>query len=72
LPNPNPLGIAKTFVFACRPAREPPQKVRGLGEFFGRGRGGISPSWVWAKPKVLPSESAHIGKGTTEFPMPIC
>jgi len=30
-----------------------PSKSEGLGEFFGRSRGGISPSWVWAKPKVL-------------------
>lgn len=32
--HPDPLGFAKTFVFACLPAREPPQKLRGLGGVF--------------------------------------
>ncbi|OTA52571.1 hypothetical protein BHL82_10600 [Limosilactobacillus reuteri] len=27
--------------------------MRGLGEFFGGGRGEIFPSWVWAKPMVF-------------------
>ena len=37
----------------CQPAREPPQKVRGLGELFGGGRGETFPSWVWAKPMIF-------------------
>ena len=38
---PRPSWIVKTVtVLTCLPAREPPQKMRGLGEFFfGRGQG---------------------------------
>jgi hypothetical protein len=29
----NPLGVSKVHLLTCVPAREPPQKMRGLGEF---------------------------------------
>lgn len=41
---PEPSWLGTNHVCSCLPAREPPQKVRGLGELFGGGRGETFPS----------------------------
>ena len=54
LATPEPSCSVKTpTVLTCLPAREPPQKLRGLGEFFCGGAGETFPCWVWATPKVF-------------------
>ena len=60
------LLVLTLAVRTCLPAREPPQKVRGLGEFFDWGRGEVFPSWVWATPKVLASQNLHFAHGTCQ------
>lgn len=43
LTTPKPSWHCQNFVLTCLPAREPPQKLRGLGEFLDGVKGKISP-----------------------------
>lgn len=50
---PEPSWLGTNSVCSCLPARESPQKLRGLGEFFMRGQGGKFPLQVWTASKVF-------------------